>query len=127
MLFGVFVLPEVRCTLRYVPFWRRQAQDARILAGMYKKDRCSGMYAAGIDGDTALHAVLSSLVGKPRMTSILGGLDQEDSFLFFCSGMCKAGIAGYDAPCALFSSRFAGPRCSASWPFWTKGLWQWHV
>ena len=52
------------------------------MAGVDQKDRCSGMYKAGIDGDNAPRAVFSSLVGWPGMLGILAGMDQEDC----CSG-----------------------------------------
>ena len=74
-------------------------QDLRHLGRYDQKDRCSGMYKAGIDGDTALRAVFSSLVGRPRMLVILAGMDQND----ICSGMYKAGVAGDNAPRAVFS------------------------
>ena len=35
----------------------------------------SAVFEAGFAGDTALHAVFSSLVGKPRMLVILAGMD----------------------------------------------------
>ena len=41
---------------------------------------CSGMYKAGIAGDTAPRAVLSSLVGRPMMLGIMAGMVQKDSY-----------------------------------------------
>ena len=69
------------------------------MAGMDQKDRCSGMYKAGIAGFDAPRAVFVSLVGRPRMLC----MDQKDS----CSGMDKAGIAGDSAPRAVSSLRQA--------------------
>ena len=46
---------------------------------MDQKDRCSGMYQAGIDGDNASRAVFSSLVGRPMMLDIMAVVDQNDS------------------------------------------------
>ena len=68
--------------------------------GLDQKDRCSGMYKAGIAGYDAPCAVFVSLVGRP---GILAGMDQEDS----CSGMDNAGIAGDSAPRAVSSRRQA--------------------
>ena len=69
-----------------------------IMAGMDLKDRCSGLFKAGIDGYDAPRAVFPSLVGRPRMLGIQAGMDQKDS----CSGMYNAGIAGDSEPCAVF-------------------------
>ena len=69
-----------------------------IMAGMDLKDRCSGMFKAGIDGDDAPRAVFPSLVGRPRMLGILAGMDQKDS----CNGMYDAGVAVGSEPRAVF-------------------------
>ena len=65
------------------------------------KDRCSGLFKAGIVGYDALRAVFPSLVGKPRVLGILAGMDQKDSYALFPG---KAGIACDNAPRAVFSS-----------------------
>ena len=59
-----------------------------FMAGMDLKDRCSGMYKAGIAGFDAPRALFVSLVGRPRMLGILAGIDQKDS----CSGTDNAGV-----------------------------------
>ena len=70
-----------------------------IMAGMDQKDRCSGLYKAGIAGYVAPRAVFPSLVVRPRMLGILAGMDQKDN----CSGMDNAGFAGDPAPRAVSS------------------------
>ena len=75
-----------------------------IMAGMVQKDRCSGLYMAGIAGYDAPRTVFVSLVGRPRMLGILAGMDQKDG----CSGMDNAGFAGGFAPRAVFSLWLAG-------------------
>ena len=70
------------------PFDVARPKMLRILAGMDQKDRCSGIYMAGIACDKAPHAVFSSLVGRPRMLGILAGTDLK----YICSGMYKAGF-----------------------------------
>ena len=47
---------------------------------------------------------------------IMAGIFQKDS----CCGMYEAGCAGCAAPRAVLSSSLAGPRCSASWPVWSR-------
>ena len=64
---------------------------------MNQKDRCSCFYKAGIAGYFAPRAVFPSLVGRPRMLSILAGTDLKYS----CSGMCKAGFSVVSAPRAV--------------------------
>ena len=51
----------------------------RILAGMDQKDRCSGIYMAGIACDNAPRAVFSSLVHKHLMLGIMADMNQRDS------------------------------------------------
>ena len=74
-----------------------------IMAGMDQKDRCSGLYKAGIAGYDAPRAVFPSLVVRPGMLGILAGMDQKDN----CSGMDNAGFAGDPAPRAVSSLRQA--------------------
>ena len=81
----------------------------RIMVGMDQKDRCSGMYKAGIDGDNAPRAVLSSLIGWLMMLGIMASMVQLDSYALG-SGMYKAGIAGVIAPRAVLSSLVGRPR-----------------
>ena len=92
-LFALFLrsLTGLRCPASW-PVWSQ-------------KDRCSGIYKAGIDGDNAPRAVFSSLVRRPRLLGILAGMDQKDS----CSGMYKAGIAGDFAPRAVLASLVRRP------------------
>ena len=52
----------------------------------------SGMYEAGIAGDIAPRAVLSSLVGWLMMLGIMAGMARMDSYAFG-SDMIKAGTA----------------------------------
>ena len=73
-----------------------------------QKDRCSGIYKAGIDGDYAPRAVFSSLVRRPRLIGIMGGIFQKDSYALG-SGTYKAGIAGDCAPGAVFASLVRRP------------------
>ena len=68
-----------------------------IMAGMVQKDRCRGLYIAGIAGYDAPRTVFVFL---------LAGLDQKDG----CSGMDSAGIAGDSAPRAVFFSLVGRPR-----------------
>ena len=49
-----------------------------ILAGVDQKDSCSGMYKAGIAGDSAPRAVFLPIV-KPKMRCIMAGMDQRYS------------------------------------------------
>ena len=83
------------------------------MARMYLKDSCGGVYKAGIAGYNALRAMLSSLVGKPRMLVILAAMDQEDSSLRALvvipgSGMCTV-VLLVTLLLALFSSLSSGP------------------
>ena len=47
-----------------------------ILAGMDQKDCCSGMYKAGIVGESAPRAVFLPVV-RPKMRCIMAGMDQR--------------------------------------------------
>ena len=47
-----------------------------IMAGIDQKDSCSGMYKAGIAGDTSPRDVFVSLVRRPMMLGIMAGLTQ---------------------------------------------------
>ena len=76
----------------------------RILAGMDKKDRCSGIYKAGIDGD---NAVLFPGRQAPGCSSSWPIWTRRTvRFVRSCvnpgSGMCTAGFTGYAAPRAVF-------------------------
>ena len=78
---------------------------------------------AGFPGDVPLRAVFPSVVARPEMSGITAGMDQKDNVALIVdsgSGMCKARFPGYDAPCVMFPSGVAKPRCSASWPVWTR-------
>ena len=58
-----------RCTSRYVPFWRRQAQDA-LHHGRYGPDGQLQWYGkAGNAGDSAPRAVFPSLSSGPRCSA----------------------------------------------------------
>ena len=48
-----------------------------ILAGMDQKDSCSGMYNAGIAGDSEPRAVFLPLV-RPMMLRITAGMHRKD-------------------------------------------------
>ena len=50
-----------------------------ILACMDQKDRCSGIYMAGIACDYAPRAVFSSLVHKPLMLGVMADMNPRDS------------------------------------------------
>ena len=101
---------RLRSTRKLVFFWETSSGFIPTFSALcFDSGYMSAVFEAGFAGNTALHAVFSSLVGKPRMLVILAGMDQEDSLLFYGSGMCKEGIARYDAPRAVFSSWFADP------------------
>ena len=78
----------------------------RLLADMDQKDRCSGLFMAGIVGYGALRAVFPSLVGKPRVLGTVAGIHQKDSYALFLG---KAGIACDNAPRAVFSPLLGKP------------------
>ena len=61
-----------------------------IMAGIFQKDSCCGMYKTGYAGCAAPRAVFFSSVRRPMMLGIMAGMDQNDS----CCGMHKAGYAG---------------------------------
>ena len=89
-------------------------------------DKGSGMCKAGFVGDDALREVSPSIVGKPKMSGIMVGMDQNNSNVgdeVQCkrgvlkypiehgdngSGMCKAGFAGEDALDAVLPSIVGG-------------------
>ena len=64
-----------------------------IMASIFQKDSCCGMYKTGYAGCAAPRAVFSSSVRRPMMLGIMSSMDQDDS----CCGMYKAGYAGCDA------------------------------
>ena len=84
---------------------RQRPEMPCIMAGMYLKDRCSGLIKAGIDGYVAPRAVFPSLFCRPRMLCILAATDLKDS----CSGMYKAGFSGFFGRWRVFF--FFGPLC----------------
>ena len=71
------------------------------MVGIDQKDRCSGLFQAGFVGYCAPRAVFPSLVGRPRMLSILAGTDLK----YICSGMYNAGFSGVSAPRAVCPRR----------------------
>ena len=71
----------------------------------------SDMYNAGIAGDIAPRAVLSSLVGWLMMLGIMAGMVRMDSQALG-SDMFKAGIAGGNASRAVFAG-MRGRHCGA--------------
>ena len=78
----------------------------------------------------APRAVFPVVVSRPEMLCIMADMDQKDSIaLFSGSGMCKSGFTSDSALRAVILSLLSsGPRCSASWPFWTRRtVMQWHV
>ena len=44
-------------------------------------DYVSGMCKAGFAGDDAPHAVFPSIVGRPKVPGIMGGMDQKDRYV----------------------------------------------
>ena len=91
-----------RTSLRGRARRRQRPEMPCIMAGMYLKDRCSGLIKAGIDGYVAPRAVFPSLVCRPRILCILAGTDLKDS----CSGMYKAGFSGVSAPRAVLPEAY---------------------
>ena len=73
------------------------SSSSSFTAGMDQKDRCSGLFKAGIGGYDAPRAVFPSLVCRPRMLCILAGTDLKYS----CSGMYKAVFFWCSAPRAV--------------------------
>ena len=61
--------------------------------------------------DVSPRAVFPSVYDRPKMLDIMAGMEQKNSYvlLFF-------------APCTVFPSLSSGPRCSASWPVWTRRI-----
>ena len=57
-------------------------------------------------------------VVRPKMLRIMAGMVQKDS----CSGMARLVLLATVAPRAVFPPLSSGPRCSASWPVWTRRL-----
>ena len=68
-------------------------------------------------------AVFPSVDDRPKMLDIMAGTEQKYSYVLL---MCKVGFPGYFAPRAVFPSLSSGPRCSASWPVWTRRIFR-HV
>ena len=62
-------------------------------------------------------AAFPSVDDRPKMLDIMAGTEQKYSYVLL---MCKVGFLGYVAPRAVFPSLSSGPRCSASWPVWTR-------
>ena len=74
---------------------------------------------AGFPGDVSPRAVLPSVDDRPKMLDIMAVTEQKYSYVLL---ICKVGFPGNFAPRAVFLSLFSGPRCSASWPVWTRRI-----
>ena len=68
-------------------------------------------HLSGLPCDVSPRAVFPSVYDRPKMLDIMAGMEQKNSYvlLFF-------------APCTVFPSLSSGPRCSASWPVWTRRI-----
>ena len=72
------------------------------------------MCLAGFTGDGTSCAVFLSVVCRPEMLGIMASLDQKDSYVLGWFLLVTVHLA----LCSFQS--FAGQRCSASWPVWTR-------
>ena len=90
---------------------RRTPRSPRPLLRARARCRQRQWHVSGFPCDVSPRAVFPSVDGRPKMLDVVAGVEQKNSYVLL-----------FSAPRTVFPSLSSGPRCSASWPVWTRRI-----
>ena len=90
---------------------RRTLRSPRPLLRARARRRQRQWHVSGFPFDVSPRAVFPSVDDRPKMLDIMAGMEQKNSYVLL-----------FSAPRTVFPPLSSGPRCSASWPVWTRRI-----